>query len=68
MITKLNVLSQELLAYARQIEESLTKGIDIDVLMTLGAKAGQTALGIIEEAHSVGEILLRDTFRDGEGS
>lgn len=66
MTTKLNILSQELLAYARQIEESLTKGIDVDVIVSLSAKAGGTALELIEEARSVGDLLLRDGFPDDQ--
>ena len=63
-MTKLNVLSQELLAYGRQIEESLAKGVDVDVIVSLSAKAGGVAMALIDEAHSVGAMLLRDAFPD----
>ena len=65
-MTKLKILSQELLAFARQIEESLASGIDVDVLVALSAKAGGTALELIDEARAIGDILLRDGFPDDD--
>ena len=63
---KLELLSQELLAYARQIEEAVEQG-NLGVIQSLAANAGRLAMELQEEADRLNEEAARNAFPDDLG-
>lgn len=60
---KLKLLAQELLAYARQIDEAADR-LNLDVIQSLAANAGEKALELMREADELNQIAAREAFRD----
>jgi hypothetical protein len=60
---RLNLLSQELLAYARQIAEAVER-LNLSAIQSLAATAGSKALELQMEADSINRIAAQEAFRD----
>lgn len=63
---KLKLLSQELLAYARQIDEAVER-LNLSVIQSLAANAGDKALELMREADELNRIAAQEAFKDDPG-
>jgi hypothetical protein len=65
-VQKLKLLSQELLAYARQIDEAVER-LNLSVIQSLAANAGDKALELMREADELNRIAAQEAFKDDPG-